>query len=457
MRKLFWIALLAVGLFVGACGEDGHNVSPDQGAGLLTPPAAPPPSSQPYPDVYFDNPGINPFVDSEDDRLSTFAMYIDGAPTPYTQNVRNRVIRVGIQAIDVPSEERKQAALTFVVDTSGSMGREDRIGLVREALSLLVYEFNGDDTVSIVEYGSQARVVLEPTPARERGTILRAIDSLHPNGSTNAAAGLRYGYNLALTGYIEGGINRGILASDGVANVGVTNAGGILEQIRDDADHGVQLVTVGFGMGNYNDVLMEQIADNGDGFYAYVDTIDEAKRLFVEDLIGTLQTVALDARIQVEFDPELVTSWRLIGFENRALDDDAFRDDSTDAGEIGAGHTVTALYEVKLSPEDADHPFADLGIVSLRWIDPDDHEARELVRTISTEAFASSFDSAAPRFRLSVLVAQYAEVLRDSFWARQSDTTLSDIASDVRMLRELLPFDEEVQEFVGLVRSTPGR
>jgi Ca-activated chloride channel family protein len=507
MKVRTWIGVLAIGLLLGACGgDDEDGISPDEAAGLL-PPAATPPGArindEPYPDVYFDNSGVNPFVDSEDDALSTFALdvdtgsytvarrfladghrpdkdavrveefvnyfdqgyplpdqgafgiSVDGGPTPYVQNDRNRVIRIGVQATDVPDAERKRASLTFVVDTSGSMEWENRLGAVREALTLLVGELRPDDMVAIVEYGSEARVVLEPTSVEDRAAILEGIERLDPDGATNAAAGLRLGYRLAASSFIEGGTNRVVLASDGVANVGVTGADGILSSIREEADQGIQLVTVGFGMGNYNDVLMEQLADNGDGFYAYVDTIDEAERLFVEDLTGTLQTVALDARIQVAFEPSTVSSWRLIGFENRALEDEAFRDDSTDAGEIGAGHTVTALYEVKLTPEAVDASDATLGTSFLRWIDSDDGEARELARTISTADLASSFESAAPRFQLAVLVAEYAEVLRESFWARQAGVSLDGLADDVRMLRETLPYDEDVQEFVGLVRSTP--
>jgi Ca-activated chloride channel family protein len=507
MKARAWIGTAAIGLLISACGEEPDGLSPDEAVGLLPPPAAPGPriNDDSYPDVYFDNPGVNPFVDSEDDALSTFALdvdtgsytvarrfvsdghrphqdavrveefvnyfdqgyplpeagtfgiHVDGGPTPYVQNDRNRVVRIGVQAMDVLETERKPAALTFVVDTSGSMEWGDRLGLVRESLTLLVGGLRPGDTVAIVEYGAEARVVLEPTPVEERAAIRRGIAQLRASGATNAAAGLRLGYRVAASSFTEGGTNRVVLASDGVANVGVTGANGILASIREEADLGVQLVTVGFGMGNYNDVLMEQLADNGDGFYSYVDTIEEAERLFVEELTGTLQTVALDARIQVAFEPSVVSSWRLIGFENRALEDEAFRDDSTDAGEIGAGHTVTALYEVKLTPEAAGASEATLGTSFLRWVDPEDGEARELVRTISTADLAPTFEQASPRFQLAVLVAEYAEVLRESFWAQQTGTTIEELADDVTMLRESLPSDEEVQEFVGMVRATPER
>lgn len=501
-RTARWLGLLALGLVAAACGGDDQR-APDAGSGDL-PARASARGGEPYPDVTFDNPGVSPFVESEDDALSTFALdvdtgsytitrrfvgdgnrpdpdsvrveefvnyfdqdyplplretfaiHIDGAPSPYTQFEGNRIIRVGIQATDVEDEERKRAALTFVVDTSGSMKMENRLGLVRESLAMLVEQLHPDDRVAIVEYGSEARVVLEPTEVRDRWEILDAIDDLRASGATNAEHGLRLGYRLAAEAFIEGGTNRVVLASDGVANVGVTNAGGILERIRDDAEVGIQLVTVGFGMGNYNDTLMEQLADNGDGFYAYVDTRHEAERLFVADLTGTLQTVAKDARIQVEFDHQVVSYWRLIGFENRALADEEFRDDDTDAGEIGAGHSVTALYEVELTRAAERDPNATLGRASLRWIDVDDGEALELSRTIAADDIARSFQAAAPRLQLSVLVAQYAEVLRDSRWAARVDVTIGDLAYDMRLLDSLAREDEQVREFIRIVERTPG-
>lgn len=502
---LLTVGLLGVALLVAACGgDDGDREFADGGGSGLAPGQGGRAQATPYPDVTFDNPGVSPFVSSDDDSLSTFALdvdtgsytitrrfvddgnrpdpdsirveefvnyfdqgyalpdretfaiHVDGAPTPYTQFEGNRVIRIGIQAMDVDDEERKPAALTFVIDTSGSMKQENRIGLVRDSLAMLVEELYPDDRVAIVAYGSEAWIVLEPTDVRDRSAIFRAIDSLEAGGSTNAEHGLRLGYRLAADGFVEGANNRVILASDGVANVGVTDSGGILEQIREDAETGIQLVTIGVGMGNYNDALLERLADDGNGFYAYVDTIEEAERLFVDDLTGTLQTVALDARIQVEFDPRMVSYWRLIGFENRALEDDEFRDDSTDAGEVGAGHSVTALYEVELTRDAERDPAATLGRASLRWIDVDDGEARELARTVTTEDLARSFDAAAPRLQLAVLVAQYAEVLRESRWADRAGVTLGDVAYDVRMLDRLARSDDEVREFIRLVEDTPG-
>jgi Ca-activated chloride channel family protein len=448
--------------------------------------------------VYYNNPGVNPFIDAEDDPLSTFALdvdtgsytvarrylsdgflpdkdsvrveefvnyfeqgyeaptleeglalSVDGGPTPFLQNPRNQVIRVGVQAGELEVGQRGDANLVFVIDTSGSMEREDRLGLVKQSLELLVGALRPTDTIGIVQYGTNARLVLPPTPVAEEGRIFDAIASLRPEGSTNAAEGLVMGYGMANEAYRPGGINRVVLSSDGVANMGsATDAEGILDLISDEAENGIEMVTVGFGMGNYNDVLMEQLADQGDGFYAYVDTIDEARRLFVEGLNGTLQTVAKEAKIQVEFDPAVVQSWRLIGFENRALEDDDFADDSVDAGEIGAGHTVTALYEVKPVEESLR---GDLGVAKLRWLDPATNASRETQQPISVESLAPAFEATDVRFQLDVVVAQYAEVLRESLWAQQTGSDLADVATWGDHLMRVLPEDPDVTEFVGLM------
>ena len=200
---------------------------------------------------------------------------VDGGPSPFNED--NVLVRVGVQGEIVADEDRGDAALTFVIDTSGSMDRDDRLGLVKESLTLLVDELNDDDTVAIVTYSDSSGIVLEPTSVRDRDRIIDAIDELGPGGSTNLESGLREGYELARDVFNDGGINRVVLASDGVANAGVTDPDQLAAMIRDDADAGIDLVTVGFGMGNFNDVTMEQLADNGDGFYAYVDTFDEAE------------------------------------------------------------------------------------------------------------------------------------------------------------------------------------
>jgi Ca-activated chloride channel family protein len=256
---------------------------------------------------------------------------------------------------------------------------------------------------------------------------------------------LRLGYQLAYRAYRPGGINRVILCSDGVANVGATGPDAILEQISGYADAGITLTSVGFGMGNFNDVLMEQLADNGNGVYAYIDNIDEAERLFVDNLTSTLQTIALDAKVQVDFNPEVVARYRLIGYENRAVADQDFRNNAVDAGEIGAGHSVTALYAVLLHPGGQGR----IATVQLRWQDPDNLAVHEINGNFNTWQLASRFEEASPRYQLSVVVAHYALVLKRSPWA--SGISIGMVRDQGVRLSGLLPHDEDVSELVTLL------
>ncbi|MCI0397658.1 MAG: VWA domain-containing protein [Chloroflexi bacterium] len=450
------------------------------------------PAATPPIDNFFEDYGVNPFVPTSYDHLSTFALdvdtasysvvrrylrdglmpppeavrveefvnyfdqeypippevafaiYADGAPSPFHYD-GSYLLRIGVQGYDVPEAQRPPASLTFVIDVSGSMAQENRLELVKQSLEMLVDRLRPDDVVAIAVYGTEARVVLEPTGGNDKGVILGAIYTLQPEGSTNAEAGLQLGYQMANAAYRPGAINRVILASDGVANVGVTNPDALAEQIRGYADSGITLTTVGFGMGNFNDVLMEQLADQGDGNYAYVDTLAEAQKLFVEDLTSTLQVIALDARVQVDFNPEVVSQYRLIGYENRAVADPDFRNDAVDAGEIGAGHTVTALYAVQFYPGATGR----LATVQLRWQEPQTRQVQEINGNVNTWDLATSFDAATPRYQLAVVVSQFAELLRYSYWA--GDTSYSQLSVYAERLAAQIPYDEEVAEFAGLV------
>jgi len=447
-------------------------------------------------DATFADYGIRPFVDTDRDPLSTFALDVDTAsyslarqwlesgsmlpreavrveeyvnsfsydydaprdglavqadagPSPFDPD--NVIVRLGVQAERVANAERPTAALTFVVDTSGSMDRVDRLGLVKASLSRLVTELNEDDTVAIVTYSDDATVLLEPTSARDRGRILDAIDALAPTGSTNLEAGLERGYALAGESFLDSGINRVVLASDGIANVGLTDADALARMIRDDADRGVQLVTVGVGMGGFNDVVMEQLADQGDGFYAYVDDVGEAERLFGDELVSTLLTVAIDAKIQVEFDADTVERYRLIGFENRAVLDDDFRNDDVDAGELGAGHQVTALYELELrSGSGFGDGGGELGTVRLRWEDPEDRSVDETSLRLDSGIVTDRWDETDRDFRLAVTVAAWAELLRESPHA--GEVTMSQIAAEAEALSPGSGAIEELAELIDLSR-----
>ena len=251
------------------------------------------------------------------------------------------LVRLGISTADLDPIERPPANITFVIDTSGSMDIRERLGMVKASLALLVRQLRPDDTIAIVTYGDMATPVLSPTPVEEWRDIVDAIDALaperqHEHGGRPAAR-LRAGPRVVRR---ADDINVVVLASDGVANQGVTDPEVLTDQITQSGDEGIHLVTVGYGMGNYNDHLMEQLADQGDGFYSYVDTFAEAERLFVDELTPTLYVVAEQAKVQVVFDPDVVAGYRLIGYENRMLDDEEFTDDTVDAGELGAGHQV---------------------------------------------------------------------------------------------------------------------
>ena len=448
-------------------------------------------NDEPYDLTFFEHYGVNPFVDTEDDHLSTFAIDVDtgsytvarlfvqdgylpdpasvrveefvnyfaygyeppaeGAFTVHVEGSPSRfgterhwLLRVGLQGKTIPEEDRKDATLVFAIDVSGSMNRGDRLGLVKESLALLVDQLRPRDEVGIVIYGSRGQALLEPTDGGEKESITRAIDALQPGGSTYAEEGLRLAYQMAAERVQPGRVTRVMLLSDGVANVGRTGADSILGEIRSYVDQGVTLTTVGFGMGNFNDVLMEQLANDGDGTYHYVDTLREARRLFVDNLVGTLQNIARDTKVQVDFNPEVVRSWRLLGYENRAVRDEEFRDDTVDAGEVGAGHSVTALYEMKLF-DDAD---GTLGTVYLRYEDPDTGEVHETDRSFLRSELVDDFEETSSSFQLAAVVAEYAEVLRQSYWAQ--DGSLSDVAAEaVRVLR-LAPDDADVAELAVL-------
>lgn len=442
--------------------------------------------------MFFENYGVNPFVDTEDDSLSTFAIdvddasyvmarnyisrhnlppkdairveefvnrfnyeyespneepfaiHIDGSDAPFgPQN--SRLLRIGIKGLDIPPEHRKPANLVFVIDVSGSMNSGNRLGLVKQALLLLVDELRPDDRVGIVVYGANGRKYLSMTSIEYKKEIVRAIKGLHAGGSTYAEQGLRLGYKMAAENYQSEKINRIILCSDGVANVGVTGADGILEIIKKYVRKGITLSSIGFGMGNYNDVLLEKLGNKGNGYYAYVDDIDEARRIFVDNLTGTLQVIARDVKIQVEFDPTQVRSYRLLGYENRDVADEKFRDDNEDGGEIGSGHSVTALYELKLQHDAAS---TDLGRVYVRFKDPSSFEVTEVNRAISRSELQRDYRSTSDDFQLAALTAEFSEQLRESYWAR--DNSISDVLARTALLQAQSD-DPQVTELLGMI------
>lgn len=377
---------------------------------------------------------------------AAFTVYADGAPAPRGYDESAYILRFGVQGYRVENFERKPAVLTFVIDVSGSMNMENRLELVKKSLRMLVDRLDGRDSVAIVVYGTDARAVLPPTPGDQHGVILSAIESLEPEGVTNAEAGLRLGYTYASESYREGAINRVILCSDGVANFGNTDPDTILNEVGGYVDQGITLTSIGVGMGNFNDVLMERLADRGNGSYHYVDTLQEARKVFVDRLTSTLQEIAKDAKVQVDFNTDVVATYRLLGYENRAIADQDFRNDTVDAGELGAGHTATALYEVHLKPGAEGR----IATVQLRWQDPDTSEVKEINGNFNTWDLASRFEDTSPRYQLAVTVGQFAEILRESPYG--GEISLDELARRSERIARSLGEDEQVYEFAQLVR-----
>ncbi len=273
-----------------------------------------------------------------------FSVTTEVAACPW--NADHRLVRVGLKGKEIAKENRPVSNLVFLLDVSGSMQDPNKLPLVRESMKMLVRELSENDRVAIVVYAGASGQVLDSTTGDQKDLITAAIDSLQAGGSTNGAGGIQQAYDVAMQHFIKGGTNRVILATDGDFNVGITDRSQLVSLIEDKAKSGVFLTTVGFGMGNLKDATLEQLADKGNGNYAYVDTLAEAHKVFVEEMAGTLVTIAKDVKVQIEFNPAEVASYRLIGYENRRLAAEDFNDDKKDAGEIGAGHTVTALYEM---------------------------------------------------------------------------------------------------------------
>lgn len=444
-------------------------------------------------DTTFKDYGVNPFVDPRKDRLSTFALdtdtasysvmrnyvqrgalppyqavraeefinyfkqdyapptnrgfaiYADGAVSPM-HNDGTILVRYGVQGYEVPESQRKTAALTLVIDISGSMNMDKRLGLAKRSLQLLVDKLRPDDKVAIAVFGSTARTVLGPTSAGEKEAILAAIYGLKSEGATNTEAGLKLGYELATRMYIPNGINRVMVLSDGEGNVGITDPIKIINMVKGSAPADIALSTFGFGVSNYNDVMMEQLANKGNGAYAYIDTLDEARRLFVDHSTSTLELIAKDARVQIEFNPEVVSAYRLIGYENRAIADQDFRNDSVTAAGMNAGHNATAIYALQLRP----NARGKISTVFLRWQDPNTRQTREISGDFNTNDLANSFEQTSPRYQMNVVVAQFAEILRHSPYTNVSLSQLSNYAD---MIARALPNDKDVQEFTALVNQ----
>ncbi len=339
-------------------------------------------------------------------------------------NEKNRLLLVGLQTKKIDTRELPPNNLVFLVDTSGSMQTPDKLPLVKSALRLLVDQLRPEDSVSIVAYAGSAGLVLKPTKGSDRGVILEAIDAFEAGGSTAGAEGIVLAYQVAKENFLRNGNNRVILATDGDFNVGVTSDGELERLIEKKRRDGIFLTVLGFGTGNLKDSKMELLADKGNGNYAYIDTIAEARKSLVQEMGATLFTVAKDVKIQVEFNPATVGAYRLIGYENRLLRAEDFNNDAKDAGEIGAGHSVTALYEIVPPNGEVPNasvdplkyqsrvagPSAELATVKVRYKEPRG-ETSKLMAHVVTNAVQ---DLPSRNFRIASSVAQLGMLLRDS-------------------------------------------
>jgi len=363
-----------------------------------------------------------------------FRVITEIAPAPWQK--KNLLLHIGIKGFEIPKEKLPPANLVFLVDVSGSMRRHDKLELLKTSLKLLSNQLTEKDKVSLVVYAGASGLVLEPTPGNQRGKIQAALDRLNAGGSTNGGAGIQLAYAIAQQAFIKEGINRVLLATDGDFNVGTVNFNALKNLIEEKRKSGISLTTLGFGTGNYNDRLMEQLADVGNGNYAYIDTLNEAQKVLVDEMGSTLKTIAKDVKIQIEFNPKTVAEYRLIGYENRILKREDFSNDKIDAGEIGAGHTVTALYEIALIgsgeqrlerlrynetiPRDEEVPYSDeLAFLRLRYKSPNGNTSKLLEWPILRKMVIENVENSRHRFRFSAAVAAFGQQLRGGKYLEQ--------------------------------------
>ncbi|HTS20091.1 MAG TPA: von Willebrand factor type A domain-containing protein [Verrucomicrobiae bacterium] len=395
-----------------------------------------------------------------------FALYAEMSECPW--NPAHRLALIGLKATDIASHKIQPMNLVFLIDVSGSMGDQNELPLVKQALRLLVDQLTPRDRVAIVVYAGDSRVALRSTPGDDKTAILEVIDSLEAGGSTNGGAGIQSAYREALANFIEGGVNRVILCTDGDFNVGVTDPNQLVQMVQQQAQSHVFLTILGVGMGNLKDSTMQKLADKGSGNYAYIDNLDEAHKVLVEQMRGTLVTVARDAKVQIEFNPTLVRSYRLIGYEKRRLRARDFNNDRKVAGDIGAGHTVTALYEIvpatapaepgvdplkyQSSPRSA--ASAELMTVKLRYKDPEASTSQLL--TAAVRDSGASWRGTSSDFRFAASVAAFGMILRDSPYKGASTFNLVHELADGARGRDENGYRSEFISLVDQARTLSG-
>ena len=374
-------------------------------------------------------------------------------------NPDTQLLMIGLQAKKMDTREMPQSNLVFLIDVSGSMDEPNKLPLVQRSFMTLVENLDEKDMVSIVTYSSGEEVILDGEPGKNKERIMSAIEELYASGSTNGEDALNMAYEIADKHFIKGGNNRIIMATDGDFNVGISSEGELTRLIKDKAKDGVYLSVLGYGMGNYKDSKLESLADNGNGNYAYIDTIDEARKVLVNEAGGTLFTVAKDVKLQVDFNPVKVQGYRLIGYENRTMAAEDFADDTKDGGEIGAGHQVVALYEIVPSGSDFEVPSAsskyaaapakddesdELLTVNIRYKEPDGDESTLLEYPVTKDAYVSEMSD---NMSWAAGVAQAGMLMRESEYSGTTDV------DEIReRLRGLATGDDFREEFVYLLR-----
>ena len=366
-----------------------------------------------------------------------FSVVMDAAAHPFEAG--RYVLRVGVATKEKVPGERKPSNLVFLVDVSGSMDEADKLPLVKQSLRILTQSLNEHDSVALVTYAGDSRVILPRTSIDHRDRILAAIDHLEPGGSTAMASGLDTAYEIAAQNIKPGTISRVIVCTDGDANVGPHSWEDMLKIIEGRAQQGVTLSTIGFGMGNYKDTAMEQLADKGNGNNYYIDSADMAKRVFSDQLTSTLEVAAKDVKLQVDFDPSVVSQYRLIGYENRDVKDQDFRNDKVGGGQVGWGHQVTAMYEVQLTD-----PTKPLGTVRIRHKQPEANSSTEDAFPMTAPP-ATDLDAASPDLRFAFAVAAFADVMRGNEDAKRWSL------DEIRQLAQSGASDKDRRELIVLI------
>ncbi len=373
-----------------------------------------------------------------------FSVSAQIAPSPFRPGFH--VLHVGIQARQVSDQDRLPANLVLVADVSASMHSENKMALQKQAFTTLVSQLKPEDTVALVAYNSHARVLLKPTAVKHRSKIYRSIKRLKSGGSTNAAEGLLLGYKLANSIAYPGHTNRVILTSDGMANIGAVDPDSIVQKINEYRQHNIFLTTVGVGKNMYNDYLLEQLANQGNGNYLYFANQSDVESAFVDRLTTQIQTVAKDAKVQLKFNPEMISHFRQLGYENRALQTDDFLNANKDGGELGANHQTTVLYEIKLRKTDK---YKQLATLALSYKKPQGSQVLTIEKTLLPEIIQTNPKETSPDTTISIVSAAFAEKLRQSYWSRLF--TYQDIKAELNLLPAHIKQSKQVQQLINLI------